>query len=130
MTARPTPRSAPNLRVVTGRKAARRSPGATITLVVVTFAVAMFGMVLARTTLDTGAFEMANLEQRIQEAYSQNQTLALQVAQLESPERIAILAEEMGMVFPRDRDTLLIQGFEDSDPMSVSTNIFALGERP
>jgi len=99
-------------------------------LVIVSFAFVMFGMVLARTALDTGAFQMAELERKIDEAYLRNQNLALQVAQLESPERIGELAEQMGMVFPNDRDTLIVQGFVEQDGPMVSTGIFALGERP
>ncbi len=130
MTARTISRTTARRQVVSKKRKGRRPLSWGFFLVIVSFAFVMFGMVLARTALDTGAFQMAELERKIDEAYLRNQNLALQVAQLESPERIGELAEQMGMVFPNDRDTLIVQGFVEQDGPMVSTGIFALGERP
>lgn len=96
------------LRVVQGRK--RRTPTVSpfLAFIVVVLA-AVFGIVLARTALDQGAFDLAGLERAITEAEAQNAELRLQVASLESPVRIAPMAEQMGMVFPTESETILVE---------------------
>ena len=87
------------------------------TLVVV---VAFVGLVLARTALDRGAFELADLEGRIAQAETENTQLRLEIARLENPARIAPLAEELGFVYPDRRSPLLVSGVvvdhRDADP--------------
>jgi cell division protein FtsL len=73
----------------------------------------MFGLVVARTSLDAGAFELADLNQQIAAEQDRQQLLELEVARLESPTRIAPLADEMGLVYPDDRRTLFVDGMDD-----------------
>ncbi len=111
MTARPlrSPALRPPLRVLSGRRPRLPSvaPWMVFTLVVV---VAFVGLVLARTALDRGAFELADLDTRIAQAETENTQLRLEIARLENPARIAPLAEEMGFVYPDRRSPLLVAG--------------------
>ena len=92
MTARPLrasqPRRAPSFRVVGGTRSNRPhiGPFAIFGIVVVA---SMFGLVLARTSLDSGAFELADLNQRIAAEQDRQRLLELEVARLQSPTRIA-----------------------------------------
>lgn len=115
MTARPL-RSAqtsrrPGFRVIGGRRPHRPHVGPFAMFGIVVVA-SMFGIVVARTSLDAGAFELADLNEQIAQAQEQQQLLELEVARLESPTRVAPLAEEMGLVFPDDHRTLMVEGFD------------------
>lgn len=77
--------------------------------------VALFGIVFARTALDQGAFDLAELNREIIAARTHNTELRLEVARLESPTRVAPLAEQMGMVFPVSRDTVVVERIADPD---------------
>lgn len=119
MTARPLrvprPGSRPGLRVLPGRMLHR--PMITPWLIFSLVAVAAFmGLVLARTTLDRSAFELAELQRQIASEATRNQQLRLEIARLESPARIAPLAQEMGMVYPEDRQLLSVAGVVDQQP--------------
>ncbi|MFP5331856.1 MAG: hypothetical protein ACLGHX_05820, partial [Acidimicrobiia bacterium] len=48
-------------------------------------------------------------------ARTENTQLRLEVARLESPTRVAPLAEQMGMVFPTERDTVVVERIADPD---------------
>lgn len=114
MTARPArvARPQPRLRVVKGAKQKRRiglSPWLAFSIVVV---VSMFGMVIARTTLDRGAVEMSQLTNAIEQQQGLSEELGLQIASLQSAVRIGPLAEDMGMVYPAERQVLLMDGVE------------------
>ncbi|MDX1447903.1 MAG: cell division protein FtsL [Acidimicrobiia bacterium] len=102
------------LKVVQGRRSRRPvvSPFVAFVLIVL---VALFGIVFARTALDQGAFDLAELDRSIVAARSQNTQLRLEVARLESPTRVAPLAEQMGMVFPTERDTVVVERITDPD---------------
>ncbi|HEV7721462.1 MAG TPA: hypothetical protein VGO60_09265 [Iamia sp.] len=86
----------PDLRVVPPR----RPTGA----IVVASLVVVFGVLLATAALNTmlvsGQRDLDRIESEIQEGEQRNQALALQVAQMESPERIVDAAEAQGMVEP------------------------------
>lgn len=102
------------LRVVQGRR--HRRPVVTPFLAfVMILLVALFGIVFARTALDQGAFDLAELNRQIVAARTENTQLRLEVARLESPTRVAPLAEEMGMVFPSERDTVVVERIADPD---------------
>ncbi len=114
MTARPirrqTTAAVAGLRVIAGRRRQQRhhvTPWLAFTVVVV---VALIGVVLAQTSLDRGAFELGSLNRSIAEAKTENQHLRLDIARLESPVRVAPLADEMGLVYPEERQPLLVQG--------------------
>jgi cell division protein FtsL len=96
------------------------------TLVVV---VAFVGLAIARTAMDQGAFELAELERRIAVEETQNQHLRLEVSRLESPSRIGPMAEEMGLVYPDDRVLVVVRGVTgpgpDEDPRWAAIDRYA-----
>lgn len=118
MTARPLrapqPRTRPGIRVIGGKRSKRPQVGPFAVFGIVVVA-SMFGLVVARTSLDAGAFELADLHQRIADEQERQQLLELEVARLESPTRVAPLAEEMGLVFPDVRRTLMVDGIDGED---------------
>jgi cell division protein FtsL len=85
-------------------------------LTLLTMAVAMFfALIYSRIFLDSAAFELTNLEGLISEQESRFDELRLEVAQLESPERIYAEAQAMGMVLPEEGRTVYA-------PMPVATD--------
>ncbi len=109
MTARPLPRPATEetLRVLKGRRRSR--PVLAPWMIVVVIAVAGFlGLGFARTSLDKSAFELAELDRAIAEQTALNQRFRLDIARLESPARIAPLAEELGFVLPAETNRILV----------------------
>lgn len=101
------------LRVIAGKQRKRHphvAPWMAFTLVVV---VALFGIVMTQTSLDQGAFELAELNRSIANAQTENQHLRLEVARLESPARIAPIAAEMGLVYPDTRRMVMVDGVID-----------------
>lgn len=117
MTARPlrAVRGIRSLRVVQGKVGRRPvlAPWLAFCLVVV---VALVGQVVARTTLDRGAFELTELERRIAVEQTRNQELRLEVSRLESPTRIGPLAEDLGMVYPDERVPIVVAGVNGPGP--------------
>jgi cell division protein FtsL len=119
MTARPLrsqqPKRAAGLRVIGGRRAhmPRIGPFAIFGIVVVA---SMFGIVVARTSLDAGAFELADLDRQIAAEQNRQELLVLEVARMESPERVGPLAQEMGLVIPENRQVLLVVGINERNP--------------
>jgi cell division protein FtsL len=121
------------LRVVQGRRPRRPvvTPFVSFTIIVLG---ALFGIVLARTALDQGAFDLATLDRQIVAARTDNARLRLDVARLESPARVAPLAVQMGMVFPTERDTVVVQGLDEpmapADPRWASIGRYAAAALP
>lgn len=70
--------------------------------------IAFLGLGFARTSLDRSAFELAELDQEIDEQIAINRALELEIARLENPARIAPLAEELGLVAPETTNQLLV----------------------
>lgn len=116
------------LRLVQGRRHRRPvvTPFLAFVLIVL---VALFGIVFARTALDQGAFDLSELNREVVAARSHNTQLRLEVARLESPTRVAPLAEQMGMVFPTERDTVVVERTTDpaepEDPRWASIGRYA-----
>ena len=70
-------------------------------------AIAMFfTLIYSRIYLDRAAFEITRLEGQINEQEARFDELRLEVAQLESPQRIYAEAERMGMVLPEQGRTV------------------------
>ncbi len=70
-------------------------------------AIAMFfALIYSRIFLDRAAFQITNLEGLISEQETRFDELRLQVAQLESPQRIYAEAQRMGMVLPEEARTV------------------------
>ena len=101
----------PQLRVLPGRDARRPAMGPWLLFSTIAI-LAFFAIIWSRTTLDRTAFELQELEGRIAAEQARYGELRLEVARLESPSRIAPLAEEMGMVFPSDTQTVAADGVE------------------
>lgn len=64
--------------------------------------IAFFGLIYSRISLDRSAFVLENLERGIAEQEARVGELRVEVARLQSPERISSLAEEMGLVYPAE----------------------------
>ena len=129
MTARAlrNPRPTSGLRVVTGQRKNRQpiAPWLIFSLVAV---VAFLGMILTRTSLDRVAIELSTVEADLAEAKGLNQRLRLQIAQLESPARVAPAAQELGMVYPQSSNRLVVEGViaeTVADPRWAEMNRFA-----
>jgi cell division protein FtsL len=95
------------LRVLPGRKL-RRPTLAPWMIVALIAVMAFLGLGFARTSLDRSAFELDSLDRAITEQDAINQQLKLEIARLENPARIAPLAEELGLVLPKDTRQLLV----------------------
>lgn len=90
-------------------------------MVMVIIGVAAFlGLGFARTSLDESAFELAELNQAINEQTVINRQLNLEIARLESPARIAPLAEELGLVIPADTNQILVD-LDSTGPIVAET---------
>jgi cell division protein FtsL len=118
------------LRVVTGRRK-KRQPLAPWLIFSMVAVVAFLGMILTRTSLDRIAIELAVVESRVAEAKGLNQRLRLQIAQLESPARVAPAALELGMVYPQSSNRLVVEGVIPetvADPRWAELNRFAASQ--
>jgi cell division protein FtsL len=97
------------LRVLKGRQARLRRPSlAPWMMMVLIGVVAFLGLGFARTSLDKSAFELDRLNRAIAEQEAMNEQLRLEIARMESPARIAPMAEELGMVIPQNTQQLLV----------------------
>jgi cell division protein FtsL len=76
-------------------------------MMVVIGVVAFLGLGFARTSLDKSAFELDRLNRAITEQEAMNEQLRLEIARMESPARIAPLAEDLGLVIPQNTHQLL-----------------------
>lgn len=111
---RPVP-PPPALRLVPAPQTPRR-----MRMVLVLSTVLVFGVMLlavaVHTTMVSGQQELDQVNERIAETSRQNQSLRLQVAELESPARIVEAATEDGMVVPEDVTWLTPQADAGSAP--------------
>lgn len=108
MAARTAPARIPRsgLRVIPGRSRNPARIGAR-QLGMLVLAIAMFfTLIYSRIFLDRAAFEIEHLEGLISEQETRFDELRLEVAQLESPQRIFAEAERMGMVLPDEGRTI------------------------
>lgn len=119
MTAHPVrvPVRREGLRVLKGRRLQRPSVAPWMVMALIGV-LAFLGLGFARTSLDRAAFELAELNRVIDSQTALNQQLRLEMARLESPARIAPLAEELGLVIPSDTNQLLVD--LDSAPPLVA----------
>jgi cell division protein FtsL len=114
------PKARPPLRVVEPERPARRAVdprrrARLMTAIVVLVVVgSLFGLVASHVVLTQGQFRLEQLEQQSADAQARYERLRLQVAQLESPERIVAAAQErLGMVPPPGVTYLSPTGVED-----------------
>ena len=95
------------LRVLPG-KGSQRPTLAPWMIMAIIGVIAFLGLGFARTSLDKSAFELAELNEAIDEQAAINRALELEIARLENPARIAPLAEELGLVIPERTNQLLV----------------------
>lgn len=101
--------------VVIGPRTRRRRVGGWIALSFVVAAV-FFAMISMRVALDRNAFVLDDIRGQIVVEESRYWELRLRVAELQSPERISGLAEELGMVYPSGIATIEVPGLGNPDP--------------
>lgn len=111
-TSRPAP---PDLRLVPAPRTRTR-----VRMVLTLSTILVFGVMLlaaaVHTTIVSGQRELDQVDQRIAETSRQNQSLRLEVAELESPARIVEAATAEGMVVPEDVTWLAPQAGAATDP--------------
>jgi len=66
--------------------------------------------VYARIALDRSAFVVTDIDSQISTEEARYWDLRLQVTELQSPERISLLAAELGMVYPETLRTIDVPG--------------------
>lgn len=103
----PSPKRGENLRVLKGRRL-RRPTIAPWMVVVLIGMTAFLGLGFARTSLDRSAFDLAELNRAMATQEALNRELRLQVARMESPARIAPLADQLGLVMPQQVHQLMV----------------------
>lgn len=101
--------------VVIGPRSRRRRLGGVLGMVF-TVAAVFFLMVSSRVALDRSAFVLEDVARQIEAEEARYWDLRLQVAELQSPERIAGLAEEMGMVYPIEIRRVEVPGLGTPGP--------------
>lgn len=112
----------PQLRVVDEPRSRRLSPGAVVVLVVGGVFAVLFGLVVFHTVLLQNQQRLDRLDKQVTDAQAQYQSLRLQVAQLESPQRILDVAtHKLGMV-PPDGTTYLTPAAASSAGTDVGAN--------
>ena len=67
---------------------------------------AFMTLIYSRTLLDRSAFVLDDLEAQIEASETRYWELRLEVARLESPQRVIRAAEGMGLVYPSERRTV------------------------
>lgn len=103
--------------ISTGTATGARGPSGLMLLAFVVLVVFTFlGMVWSRTLLDEGAFQLADLQTRIEQETIRNRLLRLEVARLENPDRMASLAEPLGLFYPNEVVHIQVPGVAPREP--------------
>jgi len=112
-----TSRNSPLRLISTGTTTSTRGPSVLMLLAFVLLVVFTFlGMVWSRTLLDEGAFQLADLQTRIEQETIRNRLLRLEVARLENPDRMASLAEPLGLFYPDEVVHIQVPGLAPREP--------------
>ncbi len=116
MTARlaPAAQQRPQIRVIRGRgvQPLRMAPWLLFTVLVV---FVFFALIYSWTALSGSAFDLKEVDAQIAQEAATFDKLRLEVARLQSPERIVPLAEEIGLVLPDQVRTVEAAGVTGSD---------------
>lgn len=113
----PSSRNSPLRLISTGATTSARGPSVLMLLAFVVLVVFTFlGMVWSRTLLDEGAFQLADLQTRIEQETIRNRLLRLEVARLENPDRMASLAEPLGLFYPDEVVHIQVPGLAPREP--------------
>jgi len=110
----PAPQKRPHIRVVPGRgiQPLRMAPWLLFTVLVVFI---FFALIYSRTTLSDSAFRLTEVDAQIAQEEASFQQLRLEVARLQSPQRIVPLAEQIGLVLPYQVRTVEAAGVTGSE---------------
>jgi cell division protein FtsL len=95
-----------------GRARPRLHPWIIFALAVV---VAFFGLIYSRISLDQSAFVLEDLEQQIATEEARHWDLRVDVARLQSPDRITSVAQDMGMIYPAELASLEVEGVDATE---------------
>jgi cell division protein FtsL len=99
--ARPRPARPPQLRVVTGGAARRRSLARGTAVASVITVAALFGVVVFHVLLNQGQMQLDRLQTRSTQEHARAERLRLDLAALQSPARVVAAARDrLGMVSP------------------------------
>jgi len=101
--------------VLIGPRAGPRRIGGWIALAI-TVAASFLLLISSRIALDRSAFVLEDVERDIASQEARYWDLRLQVTDLRSPDRIADLAAQMGMVYPAELHTVDVPGLGDPGP--------------
>ena len=116
MTVAPHPahRSGPSLEATPGggKVRPRLQPWIAFAVAVV---VAFFGLIYSRISLDQSAFVLEDLERQIAAEEARHWDLRVEVARLQSPERITREAQDMGMIYPVELASLEVEGVDGAE---------------
>ena len=114
----PSTRRYSPLRLISpGTSTGVRAPSGLMLLAFVLLVVFTFlAMVWSRTLLDEGAFQLADLQTRIEQETIRNRLLRLEVARLENPDRMASLAEPLGLFYPDEVVHIQVPGVAPREP--------------
>jgi cell division protein FtsL len=88
-----------------------------LSLFIIAVVAVFFGMIFLRISLDETAFELAELEVGIQAEESRQLDLRYDLAFLKDPQRIAKEAERIGLVYPDDRVTIVLDRMGSNAPV-------------
>ena len=80
--------------------------------------IAFFGLIYSRISLDHSAFILDELNAEIAEQESLHWDLRLEAARLQTPQRIAEGAAELGLVYPQERSLLPVLGARAEGPLT------------
>ncbi len=102
----------------------RLLPLAFFTLLVIAV---FFSMIYLRIALDRSAFELDTINDQIATEESRQLDLRLELAELQDPKRIALQAEQIGLVYPDERVAIVVEGLgTGSDSVRGDTPVRAL----
>lgn len=87
------------------RRPKRRGALVVLTALLVASAV-VFGLVLVNIALAQSSFELGDLQKRVGEEQLRGRRLRYEVARAESPERVAAMAAQLGLVSPEREEHL------------------------
>ena len=122
MTAQAIPFRRRRARVTDGRTYERGPRIFPLSLFIVAVVAVFFGMIFLRISLDETAFELAELEVGIQAEQSRQLDLRYGLASLKDPQRIATEAERIGLVYPDDRVTIVLDRAGSDAPVPENEN--------
>ena len=96
----------------------------------VTASVVVFGLVLVNITLAQSSFELGDLQKKVADQQERGRRLRYELARAESPERVAEMAAQLGLVSPESEHylqgpTVLVSSVDDARAGSAGYELSA-----